>query len=532
MSGSSGKIGAYLRRMGPALLGMMVWAATMPASAADVTIAVRTDASSIDPHYHVYVPNRAVARHIFDALVRSGPRGEIQPGLAESWRVIGDTVWEFDLRQGVAFHDGTPFTADDVAFTLARAPNVPNSPSSYSQYTKMIEQVEVIDPYKVRIHTKGPAPTLLIDLEAIGIVSRRAAEGKATSDFNNGRAAIGTGPYRFVEWLPGNYLKLVRNPTYWGGMEPWEKVTIRPIANDGARVASLLSGDVDMIEGVPAADRDRIAAAPNLALAECDAFRIIYMQMDSARDISPGISDAQGAKLDRNPLKDARVRRAISAAINRPALVERLLGGQARAAGQYVPPDVAGASLNLPPPAYDPEFARRLLKEAGWGDGFSVVLASSNDRFPKDAQVAQAVGQMLARVGIKTDVQTMPAGMLFSRGSKLEFSVILSGWVGSGEASSPLTALMATYDPKTGMGPSNRGRWSNADFDAALGEALRTLDDPKRNALYAKAAEIGVAEMGMIPVYFTINTWATRRDLRYAARGDETSLAMGLRPVK
>ncbi len=519
-----------------ALLGLAVcWTSaglSTPARAADVTIAVRTDADSIDPHFHVYVPNRAVARHIFDALVRSGPRGETLPGLAVSWNVIGDDLWEFHLRPGVSFHDGTPFTADDVAFTLARAPNVPNSPSSYAQYTKKIARVEVIDPLTIRIHTKGPAPTLLVDLEAIAILSRHAAEGRSTADFNSGRATIGTGPYRFIEWVPGNHLKLERNPSYWGGVEPWEHVTIRPIANDGARVASILSGDVDMIEGVPAADRDRIAADPRLALSECDAFRIIYINMDTARDVSPGISDANGVKMDRNPLKDARVRRAISAAINRQALVERLLGGQAHAAGQFVPPDVAGSSPNLPPPPYDPDLARRLLKEAGWGDGFSVVLASSNDRFPKDAQVAQAVGQMLARVGIRTDVQPMPAGMLFSRGSKLEFSMMLSGWVGTGEASSPFTALMATYDPKTGMGPSNRGRWSNAEFDATLGEALRTLDDTKRNALYGRAAEIAVADMGVIPVYFTVNTWATRRDLTYAARGDETSLAMGLRPAR
>ena len=227
-----------------------------------------------------------------------------------------------------------------------------------------------------------------------------------------------------------------------------------------------------------------------------------------------------------------RVRRAISYAINRQALTERLLSGQARPAGQYTAPGLPGSSANLPPLPYDPAQAQKLLKEAGWGDGFSVVLAGSNDRFPNDAQVAQAVGQMLARVGIKTEVQTMPAAMLFSRGSKLEFSVFMAGWIGSGEASSPLTALMATYDPKTGMGPSNRGRWSNPAFDAALGEALRTLDDGKRNALYARAAEVAVGDMGVVPVYFSINTWATKKGLVYAARADEKSLAMGLRPAK
>lgn len=501
------------------------------AEAADIRIAVRTDVSSIDPHFHVYAPNPAVSHHIFETLVNADPDGRIKPGLAEAWRMDGDSAWLLTLRRNVTFHDGAPLTAADVVFTLARAPNVPNSPSSYAQYTKLIERVEALDAHTVRIVTKGPAPTLLVDLANIGIIPK-SNEGATTADYNAGKAAIGAGPYRFVSWTPGDRIELVRNPAYFAGPEPWDRVTIRPIANNGARVAALLSGDVDMIDGVPGADRARIAADPNLVLAECDAFRIIYIHMDSARDVSPGLSDLAGKPLAANPLKDARVRRAISMAVNRQALAERLLSGQARPAGQYVPPTVAGASPNLPPLPFDPDTARRLLREAGWGDGFSLVLASSNDRFPNDAEVAQAVGQMLARIGLRTDVQTMPASMLFSRGSKLEFSVMLSGWVGNGEASSPLVALLATYDPKTGLGTSNRGRWSNPSFDAALGNALSTLDEPRRNQFYAQAAEIAVHDMAVVPVYFTINTWATRKGLTYAARGDETSLAMGLRPTR
>jgi peptide/nickel transport system substrate-binding protein len=525
--------GEGVRRLGFCRF-LLTWAALLPlaAHAAEVKMAVRTDASSIDPHYHVYTPNAAVFHHIFDTLVLSGPRGQSRPGLATSWKTVADDIWEFKLRPNVTFHDGSPFTAEDVAFSIARAPNVPNSPSSYSQYTKLIDRTEIVDPLTIRIHTKGPAPTLPVDLTQIAIVSKRAAEGKTTSDFNSGLAAIGTGPYRFIEWISADHLTLAKNPTYWGGAEPWDRVTRRAIPGDAARVAALLAGDVDIIEGVPAVDRARIASQSNLSLFECDAFRIIYLHMDSARDVSPGVSDANGAKMDRNPLRDARVRRAVSYAINRQGLTERLLSGQAHPAGQYIPPTTPGASANLPPIPYEPDLAKRLMKEAGWENGFSVVLTGSNDRYPSDAQVTQAVGQMLARIGIKTEVQTMPAAMLFSRGSKLEFSMMLSGWVGSGEASSPLTALMATYDPKTGMGPSNRGRWSNAAFDATLGQALRTLDDTRRNALYARAAEIAVEDMGVVPVYFTVNTWAAKKGLTYEARGDELSFAMSLRPAK
>jgi peptide/nickel transport system substrate-binding protein len=503
----------------------------LPARADDVRIGVRTDVSSIDPHFHAYIPNRTISRHIFDSLTALGPRGEVKPGLAASWKVVQDDVWEFTLRDA-AFHDGSKVTAEDVAFTFLRAPDVPNSPSSYRTFMKSIAAVEVIDPRTVRIRTKGPAPTLLVDIEAIAVLNKAAAEGKPTSDYNNGKAAIGTGPYRFIEWQAGNRLILERNPAYWGGAEPWQRVTFRPISNDGARVAAMLSGDVDMIEGVPGVDRAKLAAAPNIALHDTDAFRIIYLLMDSDRDVSPGLRDNAGNPLQKNPFKDARVRHALSLAINRAGLAERLLSGQAKPAAQYIPNDVKGASPNLKPLPFDIERARALMKEAGWAEGFQVALAGSNDRYPSDAQVTQAIGQMFARINVKTDVQTMPASQLFSRGSKLEFSAMLSGWVGNGEPSSTLVSLMATYNPAKGMGASNRGRWSNAEFDTALESALRTLDDEKRYAFYARAAEVAVGEMGLIPVYFTINTWATRRDLTYAARGDETSLAMGLRPRK
>ena len=514
------------------LLAAAASLATQTAVAQTLTIGIGDAVTNIDPHYLNSPTNKNVICNIYDALTDADSGYGVYPSLAESWKRLDDTTWEFKIRPGVRFHDGVTFTADDVAFTLARAPVVPNSPSSYSQYTKQIASVEVINPETIRIHTKGPAPGLLWDLMQISIIARHAADGRSTADFNAGRAAIGTGPYRFVSWQPGDRLRMTANPEYWGGVEPWANLTIRPIANDGARVAAMLAGDVDMIEGVPSSDRARLLADPKLALWETDAFRIIYIVMDSARDASPGIADAAGKPMDKNPLRDARVRRAINLAINRPALIDRLLGGQAHAAGQYVPSDNPGASPNLKPSPYDPDGAKRLLAEAGWPDGFSVTMASSNDRFPQDAQVAQAVGQMLARIGIKVNVTPMPASQLFSRGSKLEFSMMLSGWVGNGDPASPLTALMATYDPKTGMGPSNRGRWSNAGFDAALGEALQTLDEGKRNALFGRAADIAVADMGVIPVYFTINSWATRKGLKYEGRGDEMSLAMGVKPVK
>jgi peptide/nickel transport system substrate-binding protein len=514
---------------------LLVWLAVLLpvfAHAAEVRIAVRTDASSIDPHFHHFTPNVAVGRHIFDPLIVQDAGMALQPGLAVSWKPVAEDMWEFKLRPGVKFHDGTLFTADDVAFSLARVPNVPNSPSSFAMSTKEITEIIVVDPLTIRLRTHGPAPVLPFDLCTVMIVSKHAAEGRSTADFNSGRAAIGTGPYKFVEWVAGDHLTLARNPDYWGDKQPWDRVTLRPIANNAARVAALLSGDVDMIEGVPINDRQQIVDDKRFSLSERESARLIYLLLDGAREVTPGITAADGKVLEYNPFRDLRVRQAVSAAINREALTGKLLNGQASPAGDVVPPGFFGANPSLKPTPYDPALATKLLAEAGWKDGFNLILAGSNDRYPNDAQVSQAIAQMLSRIGIKTQVESLPSAILYTRGSKLEFSAFLGGWIAdSGEASSALVSLLATYDKERGMGPSNRGRYSSAVFDKTLAQALRTLDDGKRAKLLGEAAAIAVADVGIVPLYFLVNSWGTRKGLVYEARADEMTLAASLRPA-
>lgn len=514
------------------LVGALALALHAPAQARDVTLGIRTDTTSIDPQFHVVASNVMVAHYAFDQLILQDEKQRLVPGLAVSWQAVGPTTWEFRLRPGVRFHDGTPFTADDVAFSLARAPLVPNSPTSFAIYTKSIAHVDVVDPLTIRIETKSPAPLLPYDMSAISILSRHAAEGKSTNDFNSGAAAIGTGPYRFVRWIPGNRIEYVANPDYWGGKQPWDHVTLKPIANDGAREAALLSGDIDLMEGVPVTDVNRLRRDPAVSIFQCDSNRVIYIQMDTARDKSPGVSDANGNPMDRNPLRDLRVRQAMTLAIDRPALTSRLLDGQARPAGQLVPDGFAGASPALHPLAADPAKARALLSEAGYKQGFRLTLAATNDRYPLDVQAAEAIAQMFTRVGIRTQVDAMPAAMLFSRGSALDFSALIAGAIAiSGESSSELVQYVATYDPEKSMGPSNRGRYSNPEFDRTLEQALQTMDQKQREALLGKATEIAIDDVGIIPVYFLVNTWAARKGLVYVPRSDEATLATGLKPA-
>ena len=428
-----------------ALCGVMVLCAGT-ARAAEVRVAVPTETTSLDPMYHNVAYNMAYSRNVFDTLIAQDDRQRLRPSLALSWTPVEPSVWEIKLRPGVRFSDGTPFTAEDAVFSFKRVALVPNSPSPFTMYTKAIAAMSVVDPLTLRIQTNGPAPLLPNDLSVLPIVSRRAAEGKGTAQFDDISAAVGTGPYRYVSWERGAAVVLARNDAYWGGRVPWDRVTIRPISNGAARVAALLSGDVDMIEAVPSDSVTQLGADARVSLFSADSNRMIFISLDSARDQSPGVTDANGGRLDRNPLRDRRVREAISIAVNREALTARLLNGQAKPAGQLLPPGFFGTSERLRPPGFDPARARQLLIEAGYPNGFGLSLVATNDRYPKDVEVAQAIAQMLARIGVVVRVETMPAAMAFTRGSKLEFSAMVLGWIAaSGEATSPMVALLATY---------------------------------------------------------------------------------------
>jgi len=502
-----------------------------PVLAKDLKIGLASEPTSIDPHFHNLTPNNALARHLFDSLVDTDTNQKLIPGLAVSWKAINDTTWEIKLREGVKWHDGSPFTADDVVFTFDRAVNVPNSPSSFGTYIKG-KTAEKVDDLTVHIKTAKPYPLMPNDLSTFVIVSKKNGEGASTEDYNSGKVAIGTGPFKFKEYVPGDRIVYVRNDDYWGDKPAWETLTLKPVKSSPSRVAALLAGDVDMIEQVPTTDIERLKKEPKVELSQGVSNRVIYLHLDHARDDSPFVKGADGSAI-KNPLKDKRVRMAISKAINRDAIVERVMEGVAIKAGQLLPEGFFGVSPNLKPVDYDPDGAKKLLAEAGLKDGFQLTIHGPNDRYINDAKICEAVAQMLTRVGIKTEVVTMPRSVYFKRASRggpdktPEFSFILVGWgAGSGEASSPLKSLLHTYDKDRGFGASNRGRYSNPEVDKLLEEALATVDDAKRQDLLAKATEIAINDGGIIPLHYQVNTWASRKGLKYNARTDERTQAM------
>ncbi|MFC7734906.1 ABC transporter substrate-binding protein [Roseomonas sp. GCM10028921] len=516
-----------------AAFSALIGAGALPAGAQTLNLAVGAPVTSLDPHYHALSPNYAVADMLFDSLTAFDARARIQPRLAESWKPVEENVWEFKLRPNVSFHNGNAFTAEDVAFTIARVPTVPNSPSSYGIYTRAIQRVEVVDPLTVRFHTNGAYPLLPVDLGQIQMLDSETHANPLTEEFNSGKLAIGTGPFRMVSYRSGDRIEYVRNDAYFGDKPHWQRVNYRMITNDAARTAALLSGDVDFIDQVPTSDITKLRGDQRVQLSEADGLRLIFLALDHAHEgNSPLITDNDGKPLGHNPLRDVRVRRALSMAIDRQAITDRVMEGASLPSVQLLPPTAFGALPDRQAGRPDPEGARRLLAAAGYPQGFRIQLNGPNDRYMNDARIIQAIGQMWTRIGIRTAVEGQPWATFVGRAGRQELSAMLVGWgTSSGEPTSPLRSLLATVTPQRGWGGSNRGRYSNPAMDAKLDEGLRTLDDAKREALLREATAIAMDDVGIIPIHIQKNIWAMRRGLQHEARADELTRAQDIRPA-
>jgi peptide/nickel transport system substrate-binding protein len=482
--------------------------------------------TTLDPHFQSNAPNNAVASHIFDALVTNDAKSESRPGLAESWTLLDDTLWEFHLRD-TAFSDGTAFTAEDAMASIQRANDIPST-ASFRTYTRSIKAMTARDPRTLLIETAGPDPLLLNSLSRVRIISADHKDAP-TTEFNNGNAAIGTGPLVLQEYVPGSHLRFARNDDWWGGKLPWNEVVLRLITDDGARLAALLSGDLDIMEAVPSQGTARVKTSAGFHLIRGVSSRFVYFAMDQKRDTSPFITDNAGKPLDRNPLKDKRVRQALSMAISREAVAGRVMEGDAVVASQFLPKGAAGTSDKVEVVPFDAAAARALLAEAGYPEGFRMTIHGPNDRYINDAKIVQAVAQMFTRIGIQTRAEVAPWTVYSKQNSNAEFTMSLSAWgVNTGETSNPLKALVATYDRQAGMGASNSGRYSNPELDKLVQDALLTMDDAKRNAMLARASEIAFTDYALIPLHHEVSVWAAKKGVTYETRADQYTLATGI----
>jgi peptide/nickel transport system substrate-binding protein len=515
---------------GAVLVGAVLLAANL-AAAAELSIGSELQPNSIDPHYHNYGGNKSLSPHVFEPLVLLDAEQRPQPSLALSWRAIDARSWEFKLRPDVRFHDGSPFTTEDVKFTLERAGDVPQSPSSFAVYLRQITAIEIVDATTIRLSTAGAFPLMPVYLSQVPMVSRRHGAGATTSDFNSGRAAIGTGPYRFTAWSPGEWVTLERNQAWWGGREPWDRVRFTYSASAATRIAGLLAGNFDIVDAVPPQDVARLEAEQRLAVWRTISPSVAGFHLDVTERVPPGIAAGDGTALARNPLVDLRVRQAITFAIDREAIAGRLMLGLAKRANQFMPRGSFGHADALEEIVFDPARARQLLAEAGHPNGFRLTIHCQNNRFINDEQICQAAAQMLTRIGIRTAVEAMPHNVHVTRARNREFSMWTGIWgIDTGEPSAPLTTLLATVDNAKGRGQFNRGQYSNPRFDALLDQALAELDDPRRALLFAEATAIAMRDVALVPLHNQMNVWAARRGLAVVPRYDGYTRATGIRP--
>ena len=514
---------SVLARFGLATVVAMSLVAGSPAQS--LTIGLSSDVTSMDPQWNNSGPNVSLSTHVFEPLTLTDRNGRLVPGLATSWRVVDPLTWEFKLRPGVKFHDGSDLTADDVVFSIERPKTLQGSPASFASFVRPITEVVAVDRTTVRVKTAVPHVLVPYDLNSIFIVSKKATLAAGSSaDFDSGRSAIGTGPFKLVSFKRGDRVELARNDAWWGAKPVWDRVTFRMVSNDAARIASLLAGDVDVIENVPTADVARIAADSRFTTQRQTSWRTIFWHMDQYRDVTPFATDKAGKPLAKNPFKDARVRLAVSKAINRDAIVSRVMEGLAVPASNLVSPGIFGHNPAIKVEAYDPAGAKRLLAEAGYPDGFQLTLHAPNNRYVNDARIAETVAALLSRVGITTKVETQPWASYLPHARAGEYTMALVGW-GSSLGDNTIKNHLGTVDEKKGYGAWNFGRSSHPEVDRQLDRDFTLFDDKAREAAAKAIAALALQDNPVIPMHHEIVTWAMKKGLSYPGRVDQYSLA-------
>lgn len=474
-----------------------------------IVIAQSSDPLFLNPHGNDEGPTNSVNSNIYDALVSQNAKLEIQPGLAESWEQKDDTTWIFHLRKGVKFHNGDPFTADDVIYSFEHC----GKSKVVGNQVAFIDQLKKIDDNTLELKTKKPFAPLLRYLAKVMIIDKKYVESVGDDEMN--LKPIGTGPYKVVEWVKEDHITMKANNDYWKGKPDIQNVVFRPISNEATRTAALLSGDVQLITNVPVHDADQIKKNNKFKYVSIPGLRLIYLTVDVTRDKTPTIEGE-------NPFKNPKVKEALQMAIDKDAIVKNIMNGHAFVADQGNPKAVAGYVEGLTAPKYDPEKAKQLLAEAGYPNGFTVTLDAPNNRYPNDSKVAEAVASQLAKVGIQVKLNLMPKSLFFNYirpGDKT--SLCLCGWSSpEGDAGSWYVSMFYTQDKKKGYGGSNRGHYTNPAYDQIIDEADGTADMKKRTEYLQEATKILAKDMPFIPLYFQEDAYGTSSDIDFTPRLD------------
>ena len=494
-----------------AVAGLLV---ALSAPAVTLRVANQGDVHSMDPYSVLEGLQLSFLGNVYEPLVGRDKHMRLLPLLATKWTLTSPTVWRFELRRGVTFHDGTAFTSDDVVFSLRRAAD---QGSALKVWVSTIKEVRKVDDHTVDIETISPNPILPDTLTTLYMMSKiwcEANRADRPADRLKGIENIasfkanGTGPFRVKERQPSTRTVLVRNFTYWDKVEGnVDEVVFTPIGNDSTRLAALMSGAIDVMEPVPLQDVERVKASGIIDVLQAPEFRTVFLGMDQQRD-ELLFSNIKG----KNPFKDRRVRLAFYQAIDEEAIKTMAMRNAATPAALLIAPGVRGFQPDMNRRlSFDPAGARKLLADAGYPDGFDVTLNCPNDRLVNDVAICQAVAANLARVGVKVDLQTETKATYVPRLLRRQTSFYLLSWVATTvDAHDALLLLAGTANDK-GQGLYNVGGYSNPRIDELITKIQSELDETHRNSLIREAFKIVQDDIVYIPVHQQALAWGVAK---------------------
>ncbi|HEX5130218.1 MAG TPA: ABC transporter substrate-binding protein [Usitatibacter sp.] len=496
----------------------------LPAVAKTLRFSSQGDITTIDPHGNNEGFTNAYLDNIYETLVTRGKELKVEPCLATEWQQVNPTTVRFKLRQGVKFHDGTAFTADDVVFSIQRALS---DTSNFKPYLAGVKEARKVDDFTVEILTDGPAPVLIPQLTEVRIMSKAWATKHNVlkpQDFKNKeetfatRNANGTGPYILRSREADVKTVAVLNSNWWGKREGnVTEIVYQPIKQDGTRLAALLSGEVDFVLDPPPQDIPRLKQDPKLKVVEGNENRTIFYGFDQHRD-ELQYSNVKG----KNPFKDKRVRQAFQLAIDVNAIKTQVMRGLSIPTGVMFAPQVDGYPKDLDKVVkVDRERAKKLLAEAGYKDGFEITLDCPNNRYIADEKICVATAGMLAQIGVKVKVNAMPRANYFPKIQNLDTSFYMLGWgVPTFDSQYAVQSLLRTRIEKTPDGDYNLGRYSNPKVDAAVDKLKTEVDRKKRAELAREITKLHMDDVGHIPLHFQVIPWAMRANVKVVHRAD------------
>jgi peptide/nickel transport system substrate-binding protein len=485
-----------------------------PVQAVTLRWAAQNDILTLDPHSQNHATTHAMMQYTYEGLTRYTKNYQIEPCLATSWQQISDTQWRFNLRKGVKFHDGSPFTADDVVFSFGRI----KQPQGTNQiYVAGIKEVKKIDEHTVEFLLEGPHPLLLRNIVDFRIMSKSWAEKnrsqniqdyKAKEETYASRNTNGTGPYLIKGWEPDKRIVFAVNKDWWGTLDGnVTDVVYTPIKSDATRVSALLSGEVDLVTDLPTQDVERLRKEANLKILDGHEVRTIFIGLDQHND-ELKYSNVKG----KNPFKDLRVRRALNMAVDREAIRRVTMRGLSIPAGIMIAPGVHGYSTQIDiVQKYDPAAAKKLLAEAGYPQGLEFTLDCPNNRYVNDEKICQSLISMWAKAGFRVRLNSMPFANYIPKLLALDTSAYMLGW-GVATFDGLYTLQSLVHTKTTGAdGSFNQGRISDAKLDKMIADLKVTTDTKKRDAILKEALEITRDQAYYVPLHHQMRPWAMKQ---------------------